>query len=179
MLTQLRSTVKLNWPIVILLFFVGLGIFTAFGLVVYLMLEREDIHYAAREGDVGSIKEILDRKPSRLEQRDRLRLTPLLYATWHGQTEALRVLIERGANVNATCSLSSHDGEWNGLHLAANFGRIESAIVLLDAGTMVNHLSLKGETPMDVAIRNDEKAVADLLGKNGGKTAAQLTADKR
>ena len=87
------------------------------------------------------------------------------------------MLVRRGANVNATWGLvATGDGGWNGLHIAANFGRPDAARILLQAGTDVNRRTLKGETPLDIALRNGEGGVAQLLRAAGGRTAERRVA---
>jgi hypothetical protein len=150
-------------------FLLGALLFSAFGFFIFRILEEERIHFASQQGDVQKIKSILERYPARIEQRERLGLTPLHRAAWHGQATALEVLIQRGADVNALWDLvATGDGHWNALHITANFGSLDAAKVLIVGGTNINGKSLKGETPLDIAIRKGNGELADLLRTNGG-----------
>ncbi len=161
-----------SWAIVA--FLVGLAIFVPMVIWVISTVKREEIHEAVRDGDIRRVKAILDRSPELLEQRSRADFTPLLEATRGGQVKALEVLIKRGANVNAEWNqVATGDGNWNALHIAANWDEVESAKVLLKAGTNVNAKTLKGETPLDVAVRNSNTRLADLIRENGGKSGKQ------
>ena len=70
--------------------------------------------------------------------------TPLMMAALIGQTEATRLLIENGANLNAR----NNDG-YTALHLAAFLCRTETVKLLLDKDAEVNAKSIKWETPLD------------------------------
>jgi len=155
----------------ILLFVIGVAIFIPMLMIFFGILHKEAIHDAVRRGDVKEVQEILDREPEMLEQRNRLDLTPLNEAAWEGQVEVLRLLINRGANVNATWEFpKTGDGRWNPLHIAANWDRVEAAEVLIKAGTDINLKTLQGETPLDIAMRNNHHRLAKLLKANGGKS---------
>lgn len=69
--------------------------------------------------------------------------TPLLVAAIFGRVEAAKLLIEKGANVNA----SSNDGATS-LHAAAFFCHTEIVKLLLDKGAEVNVKNIRGETPL-------------------------------
>src|SRR5262245_55328626 len=79
-----------------LLALVGFLLFGGIMFFVLTVLDHEAIHDAARTGDVKRVEAILDRSPERLEQRNRLGLTPLHVAAWEGQPEVIELLIRRG-----------------------------------------------------------------------------------
>jgi ankyrin repeat protein len=130
----------------------------------------------AESGDVGKAEEVLDRRPDLLDHRSKSHLTPLLVASWHGRTEVLRLLISRGADVNAKWdSPASGDGRWNALHITAIEGHAAAAQVLIAAGTEVNAKSLRGETPLDVAVRYGRPELAEVLRAHGGVSGKQVS----
>tara|TARA_B110000438_G_scaffold239057_1_gene237137 strand:+ start:133 stop:282 length:150 start_codon:yes stop_codon:yes gene_type:complete len=49
----------------------------------------------------------------------------------------------------------------------------------LAAGVDVNAKDGGGDTPLDMAILNDETEIADLLRKHGGKTGEELKAEEK
>jgi uncharacterized protein len=80
-----------------------------------------------------------------------------LPAAERGSAEAARLLLDRGAAINAT----NEDGN-TPLHLAALHGRAEVAAVLLDRNAAVNLKNKRGETPLKLAasqIEYDKKVV--------------------
>ncbi|MHC4518623.1 MAG: ankyrin repeat domain-containing protein, partial [Planctomycetota bacterium] len=70
--------------------------------------------------------------------------TPLLVAATFGQVEAAKLLIEKGANVNA----KSNDGA-TALHGAAFFCQTEIVKLLLAKGAVVDAKNIRGGTPLD------------------------------
>ena len=69
-----------------------------------LTIEDEDkcncMHIAAREGHVEVIKELID-AGAKVDPLDVGQWTPLIWACYKGQVEAVDVLISHGANVNS------------------------------------------------------------------------------
>ena len=96
-------------------------------------------------------------------------ITPLHMAAWNGKAEVIEVLVSRGADLNAKWELAqTGDGSWNALHITAIQGRTAAARVLVRCGTDVNGRTVLGETPLDVAVGNGHRELADLLRANGG-----------
>jgi ankyrin repeat protein len=60
------------------------------------------------------------------------------------------------------------------LHRAAEKGHKEIAELLIAAGADLNAKDDDGTTPLDMA---DDKEIADLLRKHGGKTGEELKAE--
>ncbi len=98
--------------------------------------------------------------------------TPLHIAVLAGQTGALRVLIESGADLNAKAR--DADGG-TPLHWTAALARIDAAQVLVDAGADVNSEDRNGFTPLDATLYEAEKnratklEIAELLRSKGAK----------
>ena len=66
-----------------------------------------------------------------------------------------------------------HNAVGNGLHK----GHKEAVEQLIANGADVNAKTMRGETPLGVAIWVKETEIADLLRKNGGKTGKELKAE--
>ena len=56
------------------------------------------------------------------------------------------------------------------------FGHKEIVKLLIAKGADVNTKDKRGDTPLDVAIRFNQTATADLIRKHGGKTKKELEA---
>lgn len=155
-----------------ILFAVGLLGFISVSIWFFVdVLPAMEIHTAIRREDTTKIAEILDKSPERLTARNNIGQTPLQAAAYAGKTKSLRVLIQRGADVNAPWRCANYPEIWyNPLHVTAINGHVEAAEVLIGAGTDVNWKSNQGETPLDVAQKNGHRRLIDLFQKHGARS---------
>ena len=115
---------------------------------------------AASAGDLGAIKRHLA-SGAKVDGLDPERGgTPLLWAAVTGKAEAIELLIQRGANVNAV----DRDGG-TALHAAAFLGHEKAVETLLQNGAKVNAANSRGETPLDGAVVDEgtTRFIASLL----------------
>ena len=73
-------------------------------------------------------------------------LTPLMLVAFTGQTEAMKYLIQKGANVK----YKADDGG-TALHGACFLGQFEAVRLLVENGADVNALNEDGEIPLKLA----------------------------
>jgi ankyrin repeat protein len=83
-------------------------------------------------------------------------LTCLHFATQEGHTEIAKLLIEKGAGVNAKDKYNENTP----LHMAVQEGYTEIAKLLIEKGADVNTLNKDGNTPLHIAIN---KVGGDIL----------------
>ena len=88
-------------------------------------------------------------------------------AAFRGHTEVCRLLIERGANVNAV-----YYGGWTPLHQAARYGYVDVCRLLIQAKSNVNSVDHNGETPLHCAARYGHIEVCRLLLGRGANVNA-------
>ena len=93
-------------------------------------------------------------------------LTPLCSAVAGCKKKIIELLIAKGADVNAK---SIH--EFTPLHSAVEDGRTIITELLITRVADVNSINEEGETPLNLA---EDKKLADLLRKHGGKTSEEL-----
>jgi ankyrin repeat protein len=94
--------------------------------------------------------------------------TPLFLAAGEGRLNAVRYLLDEGADVN----LRGRDGT-TALTEATFYGHQPVIKELLMRGADVNALSIDG-TPLDIAVSRNNLAVIDLLKHYGAKRASEL-----
>lgn len=103
-------------------------------------------------------------------------------AAWAGQTEAVRLLCDRKADIRAAAG-----DDMAAIHFASQKGHIEVVRLLLAARTEVNLLTRKSMTPLHMAVQGSHKDLsvflikkgANLLTKNkAGKTPLDLVKDE-
>jgi ankyrin repeat protein len=107
--------------------------------------------------------------------------TPLMWAAAEGNADAMRLLIEAGADVNARSSIIAWErqrteeprdkwlppGGLTPLLFAARDGRVASTKVLLDAGADPNIVDPDRHTPLILALMNGHVDVAAALIRGG------------
>jgi hypothetical protein len=97
---------------------------TAFAFVLFLSLGcglfAAPIHDAAQAGDLAKITSLLAANPALVNAKAPNSATPLMYAVHSGKTEAAKLLVQKGADVNITNS----DGE-TALFEAAAFDNVD------------------------------------------------------
>lgn len=90
--------------------------------------------------------------------------TVLMYACWVGNSEAVKHLIAKGADVNAQDA-----GGATPLHLAAWKGHTSIALYLLEKGASGQTMSKDGMTPLDIAIIQGNQEIAAAIEKAAPK----------
>ncbi|MFA7691644.1 MAG: DUF1311 domain-containing protein [Candidatus Hydrogenedentes bacterium] len=83
---------------------------------------------------------------------------PLMKAVSSGNLEAVKQLIERGANVNETNSSG-----WTALHVAAEEGTAVIAVMLLRSGARTDLYDFNERTASDIAWKNNHLEVAQII----------------
>lgn len=90
--------------------------------------------------------------------------TPLAKAAWDGATEIARLLVERGADVNA------RDGDsTTALHQAGSNGHLEIVRLLLGAKADPNVVNKYGQTVLSNAAAASNPGLVELLMRGGAK----------
>ena len=98
--------------------------------------------------------------------------TPLHLAALMGHKEIVGLLIAKAADVNAKGSKYGIAPLLN----AAMGGYKETTELLIAKSTDVNVRGFLGKTPLNMAVDEGKKEIADLLRKHGGKTGEELDA---
>lgn len=92
---------------------------------------------------------------------------PLISAAWAGQNEAVELLLNHGADVNASDGFGR-----TALWYVALGGHPDTATLLISKGANVNptkgNYSL-GTTPLEEAVKEGEQEVVEVLRKNGAR----------
>ncbi|RWF59780.1 MULTISPECIES: ankyrin repeat domain-containing protein [unclassified Mesorhizobium] len=150
------------------------------------------IHDAATKGDVAAITAALD-AGSDVDESDG-KATPLYLAVKGGHLAAAKLLIERGADVNAAPTLlgpalmpalakrridlikllldgganpNSKRSRENAIHIAVNLGCLDCVKALVEAGADVNAKTKDGKTPIHLARFKGLREIADYLMAHG------------
>jgi ankyrin repeat protein len=117
---------------------------------------KTPLHLAAEKG-YPQIAELLIEHKASPNRKDRTGNTPLYYATYNDHTQVMRMLIEAKGDVNQKIR------EGTLLHLAAQRGSGEASRLLLKHGAKLEVKNAKGHRPLDVAINNGNRGIADMI----------------
>lgn len=121
---------------------------------------------AAIAGDLGKVKELLDRG-SQISERDSADCSPLVRACEHGHLEVAKLLLERGATVNSSGSFL-----YSALGQASRNGHLNVVKWLLENGADVHQQTgLESVTPLWHAIIRGHVDVAEELSSYGAEIA--------
>jgi ankyrin repeat protein len=123
----------------------------------------EDIFWAAREGNEMEVVRLLDADPTLLESTDERRRRPLAVAAMGGHLGMVRLLIERGADINATAA-----GGRTALHWAVDRGCEHVVALLLSKGAQANIRGEHGTTPLMWAAYKGHLGVVRMLVQHMG-----------
>ncbi|HKC66181.1 MAG TPA: ankyrin repeat domain-containing protein [Pyrinomonadaceae bacterium] len=157
-----------------------------------------DIFEAAATGRAERVRALLKSKPYLANAFATDGFTPLGLAAFFGHEEAVKVLLDGGAEVNVSsrnalkavplrsAAVAGHldiarlliargadvnargEGGQTPLHEVAGGGRIEFAKLLLDHGADINARGDDGKTPLTVALESRQTEMANFLRSRGG-----------
>ena len=157
-----------------------------------------NIFEASATGSTPRVRELLNNEPELANAFSPDGFTPLGYASFFGNLETARVLLDKGAQINVpsnnflkavplrSASVAGHleiakllidrgadvnalgDGGMTPLHEIAGVGRIEFAKLLLDHGANINAKGNDGKTPLTIALEHNKTEMAEFLRSKGG-----------
>ncbi|MCK5941306.1 MAG: ankyrin repeat domain-containing protein, partial [Planctomycetes bacterium] len=132
-----------------------------------------DIWSAARQGDLAGVRRILQATPDQLQARDDSQRTALHLAARWGRLEVLRLLLDRGAEVDAKAY-----NRFTPLHLAVTFRRPACVAELLARGADVEAVTAFDRTALQLAAQRADRQLVAALREAGARydalTAVQL-----
>ncbi|MEF3302563.1 ankyrin repeat domain-containing protein [Paenibacillus sp. GYB003] len=147
----------------------------------------DELFAAAQSGDADKLKQLLEIEPGLANEENGQGLTPLGYAAHYGNRDAVRVLLEGGANVNAVShSNVSYIPSNTALHAAiAGERSLDVVRLLLERGADTRLFDSNGHTCLHVAAFHDDNvelirlllehgADANAAAGQGGETALSV-----
>jgi ankyrin repeat protein len=138
-----------------------------------VLLEAEpelDVFDASAVGDVDRLTELLDGDADLIGAYSEDGYTPLHFAAFFDRGKALRLLLDRGADVGA---VSKNDMKVQPLHSAVAANSREVAAALLIAGADPNAKQEGGFTPLMGAEKNEKEGdMVRLLMDHGAEESA-------
>jgi len=117
------------------------------------------IVFAARQKSFRAVEALLETPATDVNVLNRGSENALMYAALYGELDLVKRLVARGAEVNKT--------GWTPLHYAASNGWLSVVEYLLSQNAYIDAASENGTTPLMMAARENQTAVARLLVKEG------------
>jgi len=155
------------------------------------MARKQTIFDTISSGDPGKVRRKLAREPGAIDERDAEGLSPLMRALYEGRPEMVELLRERRPELDLFEAAALGETDWitrglgrsrkrasaysedgfTPLHLAAFFGRVDAAALLVDRGADLEAPSLNPRfpsvRPLHSAIAGGGNEVALLLLERG------------
>jgi ankyrin repeat protein len=129
-----------------------------------------DVGLAAMLGDERRVRELAARDPSAVRRPTADGFPPLAAAAHFGKVDAMRALLELGADVAAR---SGNALQNTALHAAAAGGRVDAMRLLVEHGAPVDARDAGGHTPLMIAAANGLADGVKLLLDKGADRAAR------
>ncbi|KAI6755752.1 unnamed protein product [Fusarium graminearum] len=130
----------------------------------FLNIER--LHDAARRGRVNDVKMLLDQGVSPAAFYGGK--SPLHTSAMHGNAESTRLLLEKGADIEAKDKTG-----WTALLIAATFSNHETLKLLLEKGADIEAKDKYGWTALLIAARFSKHKILELLLEKGADIEAK------
>jgi ankyrin repeat protein len=136
----------------------------------------DEIHDAARDGDLAKVKALLQHDPSLVFSKgdNYFGGTPLHLAAGNGHIEVAQLLLDFKAVIDA-----KNDNGYTPLYMAARSGHKDVVELLLANGADINAKDNKGQTPLGAVLSEvgrhpspGQEDVAEFLRQHGGQNAS-------
>jgi ankyrin repeat protein len=140
--------------------------------VADVLLEAQptlDVHDATAAGDVDRLTELLDGDAGLVGAWSEDGFTPLHFAAFFSRGNALRLLLDRGADVGA---VAKNETKVQPLHSAVAARSMECVAALLVAGADPNARQEGGFTPLMGAEQHEDTGMVRLLVDHGAEESA-------
>nr|RBQ91653.1 hypothetical protein FVER53263_02335 [Fusarium verticillioides] len=123
------------------------------------------LHFAVLQGHQSIMKYLLERDPNLITVADGQSHTPLFSAVFRGSSSAVKLLIDRRADLRALDTYGN-----SVLHHAVNAAKSSVIKLLLDSGSDVNRQNSQGRTPLHLAIVGDHSSAVKALLDSRSRT---------
>ncbi|KAF5534473.1 ankyrin 3 [Fusarium mexicanum] len=123
------------------------------------------LHFAVLQGHQSIMKYLLELDPNLITIADGQSHTPLFSAVFRGSSSAVKLLLDRKANLRALDAYGN-----SVLHHAVSIEKSSVIKLLLDSGSDVNRQNAQGRTPLHLAIVGDHSSAVKALLERRSRT---------
>jgi len=133
------------------------------GVPKEMMAAAQSIFDCIRNGDAAGVQKLLTAGIS-ADSKDARGISALHYAVGVNRLDILKTLMDAKADPRVV------DNEGNTLlHYAAGYGHVQTTDYFLQCGLPVNATNKAGETPLDLALRNNHASAVQALRNKGAQ----------
>jgi ankyrin repeat protein len=141
------------------------------GTVGYPASSNDELFAAIEKNDIQKVKVSILMGADVNVRDPYVSMSPLMMAAYNGYTEIAKILIEKGAEVNAK---GGADMDTTPLIFAANQDLIDMVKLLIDKGANVNVKTVYGWTPVLFAVSRERIDILKLLIEKGADVNVKL-----
>src|SRR4030042_6269818 len=149
----------------------ALAITVMLGTVVHSQSATDDLFAAVEKNDIPKVRFLLPLGADVNAKDPYASMTPLMMAAYDGYTEIAKLLIEKGAEVNAK---GGGDMDMTPLIYAASQDRLDMVKLLIENGANVNVKTKYGWTPLFFAASRGKVDTDKLFMDKGGDGNVKL-----
>lgn len=135
---------------------------------------RPSPHDLVTRGQLDALRDLLRDQPEAVNARDRLKKTALHTAAGIDSVDAIRMLLDAGADIGARDVTGMTP-----LHVAAMYSRGKAAVLLLERGADLNARDSFGDTPLHTAAVFGRTKMVHWLIRRGADPCDRNAAGKR
>jgi ankyrin repeat protein len=147
----------------------------ALALLAAAPVRAQEAHAAARAGDLATLQALLEQDPELVNAVDERGRTPLHYAAGFGKEEAVRLLLERGADINAVDSAGMSAVDFAFLaERASGAARLTRHLVSEGAGFDANAIVYGRARRLDLVISTGNLEMTRFLVEQGADVNAVM-----
>jgi len=126
--------------------------------VVHAQENLPSIWQVAASGDISQLKTLVEVDGNTVNAVDKFGNTPLHHAAWNGEVEAMKWLIDQGAEVNI-----NNYSQWSPLHWGTRNGQLSGINLLLEYDAEVNTAGHLEQTALHLAAKYEYKKIISRL----------------
>ena len=116
------------------------------------------LHFAAKAGNLQTVQFLLGQGAD-VNAASRGGFTPLYLAVGNDNIDVAKLLLEKGANLEALTGRFQSTA----LHNAVELGLAQMVQLLLNQGARTDVVDLRKQTPVDIAIKNGNQALVQIF----------------